>query len=178
MRTNPFQSRSFLSNKDTHNLLCTLYDDNRTKSKFCHSIETSSLVEKFFLPDTPILKTTPPQLHILLGIVNNVQKAILEKLNEIQKKIFLASCNYFGIIQSNFWEGSLTGNNFRKLCANIDRIPLPCKLNEFKNVLKALDKICGTCFGIRRTEDYIDYIKESAHAWDMSGMSITYKVHT
>ena len=92
---NPFPSRSFLLNRVNYTKLYTLYSGSHLKSKSCNSIEELS---KFFSPDNSIFKmTSPPQLHILLGIINKTQRCILTRLNEAQKKTFLNSCKLFRI---------------------------------------------------------------------------------
>ena len=40
-----------------------------------------------------------------------------------------------------------------------------------------MNKICNSCFGLQRDDNWNSDIKEFAGAWLKSGLSITYKVH-
>ena len=86
VQNNYFESRTFQLNAFNFNNLDIKYNGNPKLSKFCFSVQAPSLVQIFYPEDTPILSTTPPpELHILLGIINKTQKCILASLTETQK---------------------------------------------------------------------------------------------
>ena len=130
---------------------------DRTKLKSYQNCEHRPVFEDS--DDTLILdKCPPPQLHILLGVFNQIFKFMADvwpAANEWPAKLCLEKEAQFG--------GTFNGNSCRKLLKNLHllkNLRPPRGAKHYLNILETLNKIVAGCFGSKLSESYKRDIKQ------------------
>lgn len=118
----------------------------------------------------------PPELHLMLGVVNTIFSHMLKEYE--QESLTWASACY---VQREITHGvpAFKGNSCKKLLNNIDLLRSAQNLGVLKYV-KAFDtfkKVVEACFGNNLEEGYKSRIEDFKKAYMDLGISVTPKIH-
>ena len=97
-----------------------------------------------------------PTLHLKLGIVNKIYKAIKEKFPTIDDWAY-----DHNILRSDYFEHDFEGNSCDKILNKLDALEaiIPKNLTGYIETLKAFNAVVECCFRRNLKEDYEDAIK-------------------
>lgn len=117
----------------------------------------------------------PPELHLMLGVVNHLYKAIEHEWSGVQQ--WAETCH---VERQAYHGGSFDGNSCRKLLKNVDQLQSMCPLQvvKFVKALRDFDQVVSACFGselnVNCFEKHLKDFKESYLALEIP---VTPKVH-
>ena len=117
----------------------------------------------------------PPELHLLIGIVNTVYSHMLIN-HESDALNWAKVCNVQRIITHG--NHGFEGNSCKKLLNKVDllrRDSLHCL--EYVDVLQKFNKVVDACFGVSLNENYKQYVEDFKESYLKLGTPITPKVH-
>ena len=121
-------------------------------------------------------KFPPPELHLMIGVVNTLFKELLKNWDNAQ--LWLELCH----IEREFYHGgSFTGNSAKKLLKNISKLEEIAEgvsmCYPFIDAFKCFNKVVDSCFGMKLDDDYENNIEAFRLAFQRLGIRITPKVH-
>lgn len=135
----------------------------------------------FDKPDSSLFLTfiAPMELHLLLGVVNHLFKALKEawpKADDWPRSLHIKSQPFHG--------GQFAGNECRKLLKNVDVLrqlaEQDCAFNIFGiiNTLQKFDAVVSSCFGSTLDPHFASKIQAFRASYlSLQGVSVTPKVH-
>ena len=116
----------------------------------------------------------PPELHLLLGAVNALFRALEKQWAGALK--WAEQCH---IEREAMHGGSFSGRSCHKLLSNVDLLRSLCPINAlpFVDCFKALKDVVHTCFGWTLSDDYTKAIELFKEAYMALDIPVTPKVH-
>lgn len=144
---------------------------NRKKYECCHNTPVLKIKEDYDI----IELFPPPELHLMIGVVNGIFKALEKKYSEVAVN-WSKVCYFFITYNSNkiksfilfshlkqechvekdiLFGGSFNGNSCRKLLKNLDKLKenLPLIDLDFFNVFKSFNDVVNSHFGLEYKKD-------------------------
>ena len=116
----------------------------------------------------------PPELHILLGTVTKMYKELEKRWPEVDQ--WLNMCH----VQKDVTHGgSFNGNSCRLLLKNIDKLEhiIPTHCLDYIESFRTFDEVVASCFGYKRSKNYLENIENFKKAYIKLDISVTTKVH-
>lgn len=118
----------------------------------------------------------PPELHLMLGVVNTIFNHMLKKFEKMSLK-WADLCH----VQRTIFRGTsgFDGNACKKLLANTALLRKICPLECLKFVQAFVDfeLVVQACFSIQLKHDYVDRISKFKASYEDLAIPITPKVH-
>lgn len=116
----------------------------------------------------------PPELHLLLGVVNFLYFNL--------EKIWPDAIQWPKCLQLEkeaFHGGSFAGNACRKLLRNVDKLAniVPHEHNNFVSAFRAFNDVVSCCFGKSLERDYKQKIRTFQTSFLRLGLRVTPKIH-
>ena len=126
--------------------------------------------------ETTILKLIPPpELHLLIGVVNTIYRAMIAAWPEGSKWFDLCYCHREGM-----HSGTFTGNTCKVLLNKVDILASICPMHilPFVAAFRAFKRVVVSCFGYHLNATLKEDIEMFKLKYvDLSGASITPKLH-
>ena len=118
----------------------------------------------------------PPELHLMLGVVNKIFDSLNEEWGEDRAYEWGAK-NY--IIRTSYRGGSMEGNQCRQLLMKLGLLEkaLPSHLQTYTKALKDFDQVRRSCFGQTLYEDYDQAIRDFKDSFTELNIPVTPKLH-
>lgn len=116
----------------------------------------------------------PPELHLMLGAVNTLFSAMLEKWPPIAME-WAQKCNVER-------EALSRHNSCRKLLRNVDFLEELCSIKQpqcvvFVKAFRTFNIVVSACFGMDLDPNYVQYIDAFRQCYHDTGVRITPKIH-
>ena len=117
----------------------------------------------------------PPELHLLLGVVNYLYNAIEKEWAGVS--CWAELCN---IQHQAYHGGSFDGNSCRKLLKNVDKLRSICPIQilKFVKALYDFEKVVTSCFGADlHFPSFMGYLDDFKKSYTDLQIPVTPKVH-
>ena len=117
----------------------------------------------------------PPELHLMLGVVNHLYKAIEQEWAGVRH--WAETCH---VERQAYQGGSFDGNSCRKLLKNVDHLQSMCPLQvlKFVKALRDFNQVVSACFGAELDVDcFAKYIHDFRESYLDLGIPVTPKAH-
>ena len=129
-------------------------------------------------PATEIIDVIPPpELHLLLGVVNK----IFDKLQALYKKADLSWAKECGVSNVvTYGQRGFDGNGCNMLLKNVDRLRNPSYnigCVPFADCLSKFRGVVDSCFGTKLKENYVPMIAEFRSSFLSLDINVTLKIH-
>jgi hypothetical protein len=118
----------------------------------------------------------PPELHLMLGVVNRIFDELDKIWGENRAFKFAAEQN---ITRVGYRGGSMEGNQCKMLLNKLSLLEevLPPQLLKFVNALKAFNLVRNACFGEQLSPNFMTLVQEFKGTYLALGIAVTPKVH-
>lgn len=129
-------------------------------------------------PEKLILEIMPPpELHLLLGVVNTIFNHMLAEYEDISLA-WAKSCHVVREVRNG--NSGFNGNSCKKLLDKVDDLRAICPIGclKFVQVLQAFHSVVKACFSTELEPNYERSIKDFKESYLALGVSITPKVHS
>ena len=157
-------------------------------SKTFYNCENPPLIElEGHDQDDLVVHVVPPcELHILLGLGNDLFKALDEKLKAMNfGHVIVIWLQGLGLKKSEYHGGHFNGSNIVKVLESMGKLKAIMqntkalsKVLDIIYAMEALNAVRIACFGQELDSDYKRDIAQFVHYWAKCGMSVTVKAHT
>ena len=144
--------------------------DGKIGARFCDGVEAGRLLDY----NDAIDIFPPPELHMMLGIFQHLYDAAMKNLKPEDKIVHNLALKKLGVSPEKYHGGAFDGHACRKLLQNIERLSFPSKYVE---ALRALNDVIVSVFGLKRSNDYTEFIEKFIAAYKETNFSVTVKVH-
>ena len=116
----------------------------------------------------------PPELHLLIGPVNTLFKAMEKEWTDAMK--WPKACH---VERDVIHGGSFNGNSCHKLLSHVNVLRSICPLQAVKYVecFQSFAKVVHSCYGNNLDQDFCNYIQDFKKSYLSLGISVTPKVH-
>ena len=116
----------------------------------------------------------PPELHLLLGPVNTLFKAMEREWTDALT--WADSCH---VSREALHGGQFNGNSCHALLNKLDLLRSMCRLHCLKHLqcFEAFRQVVQSCYGHRLNPDYREHIQRFKKAYLDLGIGVTPKVH-
>jgi hypothetical protein len=117
----------------------------------------------------------PPELHLMMGVVNNIYSAMNKDFPEVCEK-WAGICH---VQKEAFYGGSFNGNSCRLLLAKVHVLRSICPLNCLKYVqcLCTFELVVKSCFGNNLLNNFENAIQQFKSDFIQLDISVTPKIH-
>lgn len=127
--------------------------------------------------DTAVLNIIPPpELHLLLGVVNTIFNHMLKEYN-VEALAWATRCH---VQQQVTKKGTgFNGNGCETLLQNVDALRATCPVGclKFVQALHDFKLVVSSCFGNVLDPPYVNHIEKFKQSYLNLGVNVTPKVH-
>lgn len=117
----------------------------------------------------------PPELHLMLGVVNKIYSEMMLKHPDIALK-WAKNCN---LERHAYHGGCFNGNACRKLLKQVDILASMCPLDclKYVHVLRNFNNVVISCFGKELKINFENCIDQFKNSYLAADLNVTPKVH-
>ena len=146
---------------------------NRSQAKFFGNVVHCPIL-KGNTNDEVIDLLPPPELHLLIGPVNTIFRAMEKEWPEALK--WAKACN---VEREAMHGGSFTGNACHKLLSRVDVLRSLCPIQGLKyaETFDLLRRVVDACYGQELHRNYLQQIQHFRQSFLALGIPVTPKVH-
>lgn len=119
---------------------------------------------------------TPPELHLMIGVVNTIYDHMIKEFNEDALQ-WAKACNVDRDV--TYSGSSFNGNSCKRLLNKIDVLRANCSIGcvKFVKCLDDFGSVVSACFGKRLHSDFVEKIEAFKQSYLDLNISVTPKVH-